>query len=433
MQATTTLMTSNEFDSLNLIRPICRAIYDEKYLRPTAIQKQAVPYLLEGRDLLGCAQTGTGKTAAFALPVLQRLKENPNPVGCKHTRSLILTPTRELAIQISESFKIFGRYLNLKQAVIYGGYSQAKQVKALKSGVDILVATPGRLLDLYNQNYLRLDRVETFVLDEADRMLDMGFLPDVKKIYSFIKRKCQTMMFSATMPIDLQRLTRNFLNDPVRIDIAPPSTTVDKVDQRVMFVDRINKGALLHSILQDTALERVLIFARTRHGANKIVKNLSKNKIKANAIHGNKSQSERLNALNRFKTGKVRVLVATDIASRGIDVNKVTHVINYELPNEPESYVHRIGRTARAGTTGVALSLCDLGELGYLKKIERAIKRSVIMEKNHIYHSESIAAKRSRSSNTSKKSRQKRFQHPGYRKKSPKKKVLSSRNISHKS
>ena len=427
MQDNTTPKISSEFDSLNLISPLCRAIYDEKYLIPTPIQMQAVPHLLEGRDLLGCAQTGTGKTAAFALPILQRLKENYQPAGCKNVRSLILTPTRELAIQVNESFEIYGRYLNLKQTVIYGGSRQEKQVKALRHGVDVLVATPGRLLDLYNQKYLRLDKIEVFVLDEADRMLDMGFLPDVKKINSFITRKCQAMMFSATMPIEIQRLTQNFLKDPVKIEVAPPSTTVDKVDQRVLFVDRINKEALLQSMLQDTAIERVLVFARTRHGANKIVKNLSKNKIKANAIHGNKSQSERLKALNKFKTGKVRVLVATDIASRGIDVNRITHVINYELPNEPESYVHRIGRTARAGAAGIALSLCDLGELGYLRKIERATKKSVVMEENHIYHSESIAAKRSRSF---KKPQQKGSRSSVSRKKPSKKKRFASRHVS---
>jgi len=359
---------------------------------------QAVPHLLKGRDLLGCAQTGTGKTAAFALPILQRLKENYQPVGRKEIRSLILTPTRELAVQIMESFEDYGRYLNLKQTVIYGGVRQEKQVKALKYGVDILVATPGRLLDLHNQKYLRLDKVEVFVLDEADRMLDMGFLPDVKKIHSFITKTSQTMLFSATMPIEIQRLTKGFLKDPIKVEVAPPSTTVDKIDQRVLFVDRENKGALLKSMLEDATIERALIFARTKHGANKIVKNLSKGKIKSDAIHGNKSQAARLEALNKFKTGKIRVLVATDIASRGIDVDGITHVINYELPNEPESYVHRIGRTARAGAAGIALSLCDLGELGYLKKIERTTNKSVVMEKDHIYHSETIASKRGRSS-----------------------------------
>ena len=349
MHTNITPQTPNGFDSLNLISPLCRAVNEKEYSNPTPIQMQAVPHLLKGRDLLGCAQTGTGKTAAFALPILQRLKENYQPVGRKEIRSLILTPTRELAVQIMESFEDYGRYLNLKQTVIYGGVRQEKQVKALKYGVDILVATPGRLLDLHNQKYLRLDKVEVFVLDEADRMLDMGFLPDVKKIHSFITKTSQTMLFSATMPIEIQRLTKGFLKDPIKVEVAPPSTTVDKIDQRVLFVDRENKGALLKSMLEDATIERALIFARTKHGANKIVKNLSKGKIKSDAIHGNKSQAARLEALNKFKTGKIRVLVATDIASRGIDVDGITHVINYELPNEPESYVHRIGRTARAG------------------------------------------------------------------------------------
>jgi len=397
MQTNTATETPNGFDSLNLISPLCRAVHDEEYTIPTPIQMQAVPPLLEGRDLLGCAQTGTGKTAAFALPILQRLQENYEPAGPKGVRSLILTPTRELAVQISESFEVYGRYLDLKQTVIYGGVRQEKQVKALKRGVDILVATPGRLLDLFNQRCLRLDKVEIFVLDEADRMLDMGFLPDVKKIHSAISKNCQTMMFSATMPQEIQRLTRSFLKDPVKIEVAPPASTVDKIDQRVLFVDRENKAALLRSMLEDETIERALVFARTKHGANKIVKILSRNKIRADAIHGNKSQSARLDALNKFKTGKVRVLVATDIASRGIDVDGITHVINYELPNEPESYVHRIGRTARAGATGVALSLCDLGELGYLKKIERVTNKSVAMDEDHIYHSESIASKRGHS------------------------------------
>ena len=398
MQTNTASQTPNGFNTLNLIAPLCRAVNDEEYASPTPIQMQAVPHLLEGRDLLGCAQTGTGKTAAFALPILQRLKENYQSAGKKGVRSLILTPTRELAVQISESFEIYGRYLNLSQAVVYGGVRQEKQVKALRPGVDILVATPGRLLDLYNQKYLRLDKIEVFVLDEADRMLDMGFLPDVKKIHSSITKNSQTMLFSATMPIEIQRLTKTFLKNPVKVEVTPPSSTVDKIDQRVLFVDRENKGALLKSVLEDTTIERALIFARTKHGANKIVKNLSKIKIRADAIHGNKSQAARLEALNKFKSGKIRVLVATDIASRGIDVDGITHVINYELPNEPESYVHRIGRTARAGAKGIALSLCDNGELGYLKKIERTIKISVEMVEDHIYHSKTIASKRGRSS-----------------------------------
>ena len=417
----------NGFDALNLIDPICRAVRDEEYTSPTPIQMQAVPHLLEGRDLLGCAQTGTGKTAAFALPILQRLQESNQPAGPKGVRSLILTPTRELAVQISESLDVYGRYMNLKQTVVYGGVRQEKQVKALRRGVDILVATPGRLLDLYNQKCFHLDKVEIFVLDEADRMLDMGFLPDVKKIHSKISKNSQAMLFSATMPKEIQHLTQSFLKDPVKIEVAPPSTTVEKIDQRVLFVDRENKNALLKSMLEDATIERALIFARTKHGANKIVKNLSKSKIKADAIHGNKSQSARIDALNKFKTGKVRVLVATDIASRGIDVDGITHVINYELPNEPESYVHRIGRTARAGATGMALSLCDLGELGYLKRIEQATNKTVAVEADHIYHSESIASKRGRSFGSKPKSTQ-RKRNFGYRPASGKNSRPAARN-----
>ena len=417
----------NGFDALNLIDPICRAVRDEEYTSPTPIQMQAVPHLLEGRDLLGCAQTGTGKTAAFALPILQRLQESNQPAGPKGVRSLILTPTRELAVQISESLDVYGRYMNLKQTVVYGGVRQEKQVKALRRGVDILVATPGRLLDLYNQKCFHLDKVEIFVLDEADRMLDMGFLPDVKKIHSKISKNSQAMLFSATMPKEIQHLTQSFLKDPVKIEVAPPSTTVEKIDQRVLFVDRENKNALLKSMLEDATIERALIFARTKHGANKIVKNLSKSKIKADAIHGNKSQSARIDALNKFKTGKVRVLVATDIASRGIDVDGITHVINYELPNEPESYVHRIGRTARAGATGMALSLCDLGELGYLKRIEQATNKTVAVEADHIYHSESIASKRGRSFGSKPKSPQ-RKRNFGYRPASGKNSRPAARN-----
>ena len=419
--------TPNGFDALNLIDPICRAVRDEEYTNPTPIQMQAVPHLLEGRDLLGCAQTGTGKTAAFALPILQRLQESNQPAGPKGVRSLILTPTRELAVQISESLDVYGRYMNLKQTVVYGGVRQEKQVKALRRGVDILVATPGRLLDLYNQKCFHLDKVEIFVLDEADRMLDMGFLPDVKKIHSKISKNSQAMLFSATMPKEIQHLTQSFLKDPVKIEVAPPSTTVDKIDQRVLFVDRENKNALLKSMLEDATIERALIFARTKHGANKIVKNLSKSKIKADAIHGNKSQSARIDALNKFKTGTVRVLVATDIASVGIDVDGITHVINYELPNEPESYVHRIGRTARAGATGMALSLCDLGELGYLKRIEQATNKTVAVEADHIYHSESIASKRGRSFGSKPKSTQ-RKRNFGYRPASGKNSRPAARN-----
>ena len=383
------------FDTLNLISPICRAVNEEKYTQPTPIQSEAIPHLLLGRDLLGCAQTGTGKTAAFALPILQRLSEHTEKLRPKEVRSLILTPTRELAQQIEESFRVYGRYLKFSQAVVFGGVSPKAQIRALSRGVDVLVATPGRLLDLFNQGCLRLDNVDIFVLDEADQMLDMGFLPDVKKIFSAIPDTRQTVLFSATMPDEIVKLTHKFLNDPIRVSVSPPSRTVDNVEQRIMFVDRDNKSALLESILEDESVYRVLVFTRTKHGANRIAKILSKKRIRTEAIHGNKSQAARMQALNKFRSGHVRVLVATDVASRGLDVDGITHVINYELPKEAESYVHRIGRTARAGAKGIALSFCDAEERGYLRMIERTINQSVTVDKEHAFHSESIASKSS--------------------------------------
>jgi ATP-dependent RNA helicase RhlE len=382
------------FDALNLNDSICRAVRGEKYDNPTPIQAQAIPHLLQGRDLLGCAQTGTGKTAAFALPILHLLSEKNRAPGTKGARALILTPTRELALQISDSFRVYGRHLNLKQTLVYGGVSPKPQINALKRGVDILIATPGRLIDLYQQRHFRLDNIEVLVLDEADRMLDMGFLPDITKIYAMTPKNRQSMLFSATLPDEILRLTKNFLNDPVKVSVNPPASTVDKIDQRVLFVDRENKGALLESVLQDESIEKALIFARTKHGANKIVKNLSRARIKADAIHGNKSQAARMEALKKFRAGTVQVLVATDIASRGLDVEGITHVINYELPNEAESYVHRVGRTARAGAVGVALSFCDAGEKGYLNLIEKTINRTVSVMDDHPFHSDSIATKR---------------------------------------
>jgi ATP-dependent RNA helicase RhlE len=383
------------FDTLNLISPICRAVNEEKYTSPTPIQTEAIPHLLQGRDLLGCAQTGTGKTAAFALPILQRLAEYKDKPRHKEVRSLILTPTRELALQIEESFRVYGRYMKFNQAVVFGGVSIKNQIRTLSRGVDVLVATPGRLLDLFNQGCLRMDKVDVFVLDEADQMLDMGFLPDVKKIFNEIPETSQTVLFSATLPTEIVRLTQNFLKDPIKISVAPPSSTVEKVDQRIMFVDRDNKSALLESILEDESVYRVLVFTRTKHGANRVAKNLSKKRIRTEAIHGNKSQAARMQALNKFRSGHVRVLVATDVASRGLDVDGITHVINYELPKEAESYVHRIGRTARAGATGIALSFCDSEERGYLRGIERTINQSVTVDKDHAYHSEAIATKSS--------------------------------------
>ena len=392
--------TTTGFDALNLSENICRAVRGQKYETPTPIQQQAIPHLLEGRDLLGCAQTGTGKTAAFALPILHRLSEGRQTPGSKGPRALILTPTRELAAQISDSFRVYGKHLNLKQAVVYGGVSPKPQISSLRRGVDILIATPGRMIDLYQQRSFRLDQIEVFVLDEADRMLDMGFLPDIKKIYALTPDNRQSMLFSATLPDDILRLTKQFLTDPVKVSVTPPASTVDRIDQRVLFVDRENKGALLESVLLDNDIQRALVFSRTKHGANRIVKNLSKAKIKADSIHGNKSQAARMEALKKFRSGKVQVLVATDIASRGLDVEGITHVINYELPNEAESYVHRVGRTARAGATGVALSFCDAGEKGYLHNIERTINRVVTVIDDHPYHSQAIASKPKRGSGT---------------------------------
>ena len=391
--------TTGGFDSLNLISPIRRAIKEEQYTTPTPIQAQAIPPLLEGRDLLGCAQTGTGKTAAFALPILQRLAEYKTKTGPRQVRALILTPTRELAAQIDDSFRIYGRYMKFKKAVIYGGVRPKAQINALARGVDVLVATPGRLLDLFNQKHLRLDQVDVFVLDEADRMLDMGFLPDVKKIIEAIPETRQTMLFSATMPNEIASLTRNFLNDPVTVSVTPPSSAVDLIDQRIMFVDRENKRALLESILEDESVYRALVFTRTKHGANRIAKILSKKRIRTEALHSNKSQSARMLALNKFRSGDVRVLVATDIAARGLDVEGITHVINFELPMEAENYVHRIGRTARAGAEGIALSFCDSGERGYLRKIEQAMNKKVKVDEDHPYHSHAVAALKGSRSN----------------------------------
>ena len=380
------------FEALNLIPPIRRAVDEENYRIPTPIQTQAIPHLLQSRDLLGCAQTGTGKTAAFALPILQRLAESRTAPVAKVARALILAPTRELAIQIDESFRVYGRYLKITRALVYGGVRPRQQIRALSRGVDVLVATPGRLLDLLQQGCLRLDKVEIFVLDEADRMLDMGFLPDIRKIHSAIPSDRQSMLFSATLAKEIRHLTQTFLKDPVQVSVSPPSSTVEKIEQRILFVDRENKKALLESILQGEGTERVLVFTRTKHGANQVAKSLNRIRVHTEAIHGNKSQPARLLALDKFRSGKVRVLVATDIASRGLDVDGITHVINYELPKEAESYVHRIGRTARAGTEGVAISFCDAGERPYLRKIEREINRVVTVDDAHPFHSPTIAA-----------------------------------------
>ncbi|NIQ03240.1 MAG: DEAD/DEAH box helicase, partial [Nitrospinaceae bacterium] len=348
------------------------------------------------RDLLGSAQTGTGKTAAFALPVLQMLTERRTAPVAKAVRALVLAPTRELAAQIDESFRVYGRYLKITRALVYGGVHARNQIRALRRGVDILVATPGRLLDLLQQGCLRLDQVEILVLDEADRMLDMGFLPDVRKIHSAIPSHRQSMLFSATLPEEIRRLTRTFLRNPVRVSVSPPSSTVENIEQRVLFVDRENKKALLQSVLQDAEAERVLVFTRTKHGADKIAKSLNRVRVRTEAIHGNKSQPARLQALEKFRSGQARVLVATDLASRGLDVDGITHVINYELPNEAESYVHRIGRTARAGAGGVAISFCDAGERSFLGKIEKEIDKVLNIDTTHSFHSPNAAASNGR-------------------------------------
>ncbi len=380
------------FKTLNLIEPLCRALHSEGYSTPTPIQHQAIPHLLDGRDILGCAQTGTGKTAAFALPLLQRLAANRKHPGRRGVRSLILAPTRELAVQIEESFRVYGRHLKMHRALVFGGVKQGPQVKALSRGVDILVATPGRLLDLFNQGFLRLDTIDVLVLDEADRMLDMGFLPDIRKIVAEIPRDRQTMLFSATMSKEIAQLAQKFLIDPVKVSVTPPSSTVDKIDQRILFVDRENKGALLESFLMGEADSRALIFTKTKHGANRVASQLAKKRIHAGTIHGNKSQAARLQALESFRSGKARVLVATDIAARGLDIDGITHVINYDLPMEAESYVHRIGRTARAGAVGVALSFCDAGDRTYLRRIEKQIDRPVSVDSSHPYHSAKVEA-----------------------------------------
>jgi ATP-dependent RNA helicase RhlE len=368
-------VTPSNFSAFGLAEPIERALRARNHTTPTPIQARALPKLLAGRDMLGIAQTGTGKTAAFALPILHHLSRQlagPRPRG---PRALILAPTRELAIQIGEEFGQYGRYLALSQTVIIGGVGQQPQVKALARGVDILIATPGRLLDLMNQRRVSLDAVEYFVLDEADRMLDMGFVRDVRKIVAALPKARQSLLFSATMPGEIARLSTEMLRDPLRIEVTPQATPVERIEQSVYHVAAAGKEALLARVLGDSALSRVLVFARTKHRANRVAVRLGRSGIDAEAIHGNKSQGARQRALARFRAGEVRVLVATDIAARGIDVDGITHVVNFELPNEPESYVHRIGRTARAGAGGAALSFCDPAERGYLRDIERLIRR----------------------------------------------------------
>ncbi len=366
------------FDQLGLIQPVLQALKAEGYTIPTPIQQQAMPVVLEGKDVLGLAQTGTGKTAAFAIPILQLLTQQTPTKGYKHTRSLILTPTRELAVQIGESFESYGRNLNIKHDVIYGGVSQHTQTLALRNGTDILIATPGRLLDLMNQGYVHLDHLEIFVLDEADRMLDMGFIHDVKRIIKELPKNKQTLLFSATMPDQIAQLSSSLLRNPVRIEVTPVSSTVELIDQSVYFISKSLKQSLLVHLLNENKMQRTLVFTRTKHGADRIAKDLKKANIFADAIHGNKSQSSRQNALNNFKRGKLKVLVATDIAARGIDVDSLEHVVNFDLPDVPETYVHRIGRTGRAGVSGKASSFCDGGtEMGNLRSINKLTKQKI--------------------------------------------------------
>jgi ATP-dependent RNA helicase RhlE len=372
------------FQALKLIEPIQKALAEEGYSTPTPIQAQAIPLILQGKDLLGVAQTGTGKTAAFAIPTIQLLAQNQIPHRGKRTiKALIVTPTRELAIQIDDSFKAYGRFTNLRHTVIFGGVKQGRQTEILQEGVDVLVATPGRLLDLINQRYISLRDIQIFILDEADRMLDMGFVHDIKKILTHLPAKRQSLFFSATMPSEIQKLADNILFKPVKIEVTPVSSTADTIKQSVYFVEKDQKNALLMDILKDSSIETALVFTRTKHGADKVVKVLLRNDIKAEAIHGNKAQNARQRALDNFKSKTTRVLVATDIAARGIDVDDLAYVINFDIPNIPETYVHRIGRTGRAGANGTAFSFCDSEERAFLKDIQKLIAKNIPVIEKH--------------------------------------------------
>jgi ATP-dependent RNA helicase RhlE len=371
------------FESLNIIEPILKSLKEEGYTIPTPIQVQAIPIVLQGTDLIGCAQTGTGKTAAFAVPILQLLSRNKSFDRKKKIRSLIVTPTRELAIQIEESFKAYGRYTGLSCTVVFGGVNQNPQTKALRNGVDILIATPGRLLDLMNQGFISLRDIEIFVLDEADRMLDMGFIHDVRKLLAALPPKRQSLFFSATMPPEIVRLAGTIVYKPVKVEVTPSASTVDIVNQFVYFIDRGNKNSLLLELLKDDKIKTALVFTRTKYGADKVVRVLQKKNISAEAIHGNKAQNARQKALSGFKAQTTRILVATDIAARGIDVDDLEYVINFEIPNISETYVHRIGRTGRAGARGTAISFCDAEEKEYLRDIEKLITKKIQVIDNH--------------------------------------------------
>ncbi len=371
------------FDELNLIASVRRAVSDENYETPTDIQAQTIPHLIDGRDVLGCAQTGTGKTAAFALPILNRLGKQNRKSTPNAPRVLVLAPTRELAIQIGDSFATYGRHLHVKHVLVYGGVSQVNQVRVLNRGAHILVATPGRLLDLMNQGHVNLGQLEVFVLDEADRMLDMGFLPDLKRIIAELPEQRQSLFFSATLPPKIVQLSRQLLRDPVSVDVTPETTSIERIEQRVLYVEQNRKKSLLEKILRTDGVGQTLVFTKTKRGANHVSELLNRRGIKSTAIHGNKSQSARQRALDEFRRERVQVLVATDVAARGIDVDGITHVVNFELPLEPENYVHRIGRTGRAGASGVALSFCSSGERRILRDIERLIGQKVQVDEDH--------------------------------------------------
>ena len=374
-----------DFQSLGLSDELLLAVEQEGYTTPTPVQAQSIPPLLNGRDVLGVAQTGTGKTAAFALPVLQVMNRS-KPQGKRHIRALVLSPTRELAAQIDERFSAYSEHLDIRHKVIFGGVNQNSQVRALEKGVDVLVATPGRLLDLIGQGYIDLSRVEFFVLDEADQMLDMGFIRDIKKVLKLLPKRRQNLLFSATMPKSIAELASSFLHNAVMVDVSPEEITVDRIAQKIMFVRKADKRRLIVKIIKQEKVSKGIVFTRTKHGANRLVKQLAQSGINAAAIHGNKSQSARTKALASFKNGEIKILVATDIASRGIDVNDITHVFNYDLPNEPESYVHRIGRTARAGKSGIAYGFCDDTESGYLVGIQQLIGFEIDVAETHEFH-----------------------------------------------
>jgi ATP-dependent RNA helicase RhlE len=385
--------TSVTFTSLGLSEPILRALGEKNYAHPSPIQARAIPFLLEGRDLLGVAQTGTGKTAAFALPILHRLAASPKPASPGRPRVLILTPTRELAAQIGDNIALYGKNLRMRHTVIFGGVGQQPQVNALRSGVEIVVATPGRLLDLYEQHLIDLNLVEVFVLDEADRMLDMGFAPDVKRVIAKLPRQRQSLLFSATMPPEIGEIARGLLRDPAQVAVTPAASTAERVEQRVCHVaDKNDKHRLLVHLLGEHDGGLALVFLRTKHGANRLAERLGRDGIRAAAIHGNKSQSARTRALDDFRQGRTRVLVATDIAARGIDVKGISLVVNFDIPNEPESYVHRIGRTARAGAEGLAISLCDPSERAYLRDIQRLIRQEIAVHQDHPFASKADAS-----------------------------------------